>query len=451
MNKNELLNSILGLMEELGFTIEHNEQLLSDTWRRSTVNFSFYREIDGRKEPFAFVVMTSDTENVNTSYAKRIVSHVIEESAFWFGIVISREIHLYSTVNTDTPNFSWKTVDLERINVVSILFDSMRPTPHELLDDLIVVLNDQKGLTESEKTICSTLFSEAAELIFLPYGRTVSIPMDQQFKFVSSVLEAMGVKGVKEVCRYTSASSLHRIIKDNRESMCGLAVMNDKTEGLFFDKCLTPAVSINLWRRPQREIDDYNNVFITSLCRIEKADDLTMWRLYGGQDGDGVCMVYEVDDTNIFMRRNFFLLPVFYGGKNNPILAIFKFLQKLPPICGFRFVLSYRNIFRYFVKPDNFSIEDEQRLLFKRDDTIRTKIDNPKWIFNPSYKIFHPIQELELKSSGKEVYSPLVLRKIILGPKCAESNINRVQLISWLKSIGRPGVSVEESSIKFYR
>lgn len=326
----------------------------------------------------------------------------------------------------------------------------------KLLDDsfktkFIEKLDNVSKESERERIIAKALKELVSDFRFVRYGRTVSISFEEQFMLIKAILKAANIKPTKEFCRYTSSTSLHRTINGQKESMCGLAVMNDKSEGFYLDKCLFPKSASTLWSKTQKEVDDYNEVFITSLCNKEKSDDLTMWRLYGGEDGDGVCLEYDIDLDYMRKNKNFLLMPVFYGNTNNPIIQLFRFILKLPLVAGFQFILSYRNIFRYFVKPDGFKIEDEQRLLFIRNNTIASKVDKPKWIFNSSYRIFHPIQELAFQSSGKEVHSPLILKKVILGPKCAESNINRVQLLSWFNSIGLTGVAVEDSAIKFYR
>ena len=119
---------------------------------------------------------------------------------------------------------------------------------------------------------------------------------------------------------------------------------------------------------------------------------------------------------------------------------------------GFQFVLSYKNIFRYFVKPEGFNIEEEYRLLLIKDNNPQFKLAASKWIFNSTYSIFHPIQELNLTSTDdKEILSPLKLKKIILGPKSKESKVNKVQLRSWLNQLGLSNIKVEESKIDFYR
>ncbi len=219
------------------------------------------------------------------------------------------------------------------------------------------------------------------------------------------------------------------------------------------DACISPSTSHNIWTKPQHEIDEYNKAFITSLCDINKSDDLTMWRLYGGEDGDGVCLEYELDMDIIRKSKHLLLMPVQYGDHNNPIIDLFRVVSKLPAIMGFKFVLSFKNIFRYFVKPDDFDIEKEYRLLLVTQSVKNLVVDPPKWIFNEAYKIFHPIQELALPDAkgDKILKSPLKLKKIILGPKCKETSVNRVQLKAWLNQKGKGNIDVEESSISFYR
>ena len=451
MTKIELVKKVIDVFREEGLQIEENQKLLSDNWRKSTVDYVVYQEIDGEQMPFAVVITTSSAESVNLTYAKRIIAHILEDSAFWFGLVIDKDIHIYSFVNNESRAFSWKKVD-ERILSDKIAEFADKCLVEDSFKKILIDSLDNVSKESARETIIATALKELVTgFKYVRYGRTVSVSFEEQFALIKTILKAAKIKPIKEFCRYTSSASLHRIIDGQKESMCGLAVMNDKSEGFYFDKYLSPKSSSSLWRKTQKEVDAYNKVFITSLCGREKSDDLTMWRLYGGQDGDGVCLEYDIDLDYLRKSQNFLLMPVFYGNSNNPVIQVFRFILKLPLIAGFQFVLSCKNIFRYYVKPDGFKIEDEQRLLFIRDNAIASKIDKPKWIFNSSYKIFHPIQELKLHLSGEEVHSPLILKKIILGPKCAEPNINRVQLLSWLETIGLKGITVVESSIKFYR
>ena len=224
--------------------------------------------------------------------------------------------------------------------------------------------------------------------------------------------------------------------------MCGLAGMNDKSEGFYLGHCLSPNSTFDISRKSKWVVDNYNKAFISSLCNEKKADDLTMWRLYGGDDGDGVCLIYELDMANIEKSKEFILSPVMYGNRNNIVVQLFRLILNLPFVGGYQFVIADRDVWAYFVKPADFSIEEEYRLLYIGGGQNTT--GKTKWIYNSGVGIVHPVVEFTLNDY------PLKLKKIILGPKCRESGVNRVQLQSWLKSMKR-AIEVVESDIKIYR
>lgn len=471
MNKQDVLSRLKEHFPDNLFEIKEQEQLLSDSWRVSRIDYVVYQKVkisikdnpENNKliedeetilSPFCVILSTSESlsSHISLRYARQIIKRIISDSAFWLGVVLDKEINIFTTFENPSGSYSWKKCTLEKASSIIDYFKSHKFSEDQFRESLFDIIDNLKEDTKSQKSIIEILKENVKEVQFIQYGRNISIPLIDQFTIVSSIMKKLNIRPTKKLCRYTSASSLHRIISSQVESMCGLAVMNDKSEGFYLDTCISSSASYNIWTRPQYEVDEFNKAYITSLCDIGKSDDLTMWRLYGGEDGDGVCLEYDIDDNIIKNSTYLLLMPVMYGKNNNPIIQLFRLVNKIPIINGFQFVLSYKSIFRYFVKPDGFKIEEEYRLLLLRHNSINSKLNPPKWIFNPSYKIFHPIQELDLPSSiANKIKSPLILKRIILGPKCKEANVNKVQLRAWLNQIGMSGISVEESSITFYR
>lgn len=276
-------------------------------------------------------------------------------------------------------------------------------------------------------------------------NRMVTVSLENQFEFLRHLFKTLKFKPLFKFCRYTTIEGLKRILLDQQESMCGLAGMNDKSEGFFLDKCLTNA-SYNLYRKPQALINRFNEVFIMSLCDESKKDDLTMWRLYGN-DGKGCCLIYEPDVDALRKSTEFILLPVTYGNAGNPIVLLFKILSKLPYINGLRFGMSYKYIWQYFVKPQDFKIENEYRLLYVPQNNNSS---NSKWILNSNYSIFHPIQIFQSPLNDGKSNFPMRLKEVILGPKCQESLINKVQIKSLIVNYQYPP-DISLSKIDFYR
>lgn len=255
-------------------------------------------------------------------------------------------------------------------------------------------------------------------------------------------------------CRFTSVNRLFSNINNGEESMLGLAGMNDKMEGLFLNKCLGNH-SASLTSLPPDRLEKYNTNFILSLCKEPKKDDLTMWRLYGGDDGDGVSLVYEIADTEkLRQSSDFILAPISYGS-NNMVVKFFLLLKMLAMLSPLNFVLKMDSIWNFFVKDEGFMVEEEWRLLYTNPKIAKAapKGVEYKWIYNGTVGIVHPLVVFKKganQNGGADndpvVEFPLVLKEIILGPKCTESAVNCRQLEHFLKlkGLGKIAVSVSK-------
>lgn len=245
-------------------------------------------------------------------------------------------------------------------------------------------------------------------------------------------------------CRFTSVNRLFSNINDGEESMLGLAGMNDKMEGLFLNKCLGNHFA-SLTSLPPDRLEKYNTNFILSLCEESKKDDLTMWRLYGGNDGDGVSLIYGISDVaKLRSNKNFILAPISYGS-NNMVVKFFLLLKVLAMVSSLNFVLKMDSIWNFFVKDEGFKVEEEWRLLYINSSIAKAAPAGVeyKWIYNDNCGIVHPLVIFK-KGAGRKggednraiVKFPLVLKEIILGPKCKESGVNSRQLEQFLKLKG---------------
>lgn len=262
-------------------------------------------------------------------------------------------------------------------------------------------------------------------------------------------------------CRFTSLSRLFSNINNEEESMCGLAGMNDRMEGLFLNKCLG-IHNASLSSLPPDQLAKYNSNFILSLCEESRKDNLTMWRFYGGSDGDGVSLVYEIVDTEKLRKsRDFILAPISYGS-NNMVVKFFLLLKRLPLIGPYRLFVNLDSIWNFFVKDKGFEDEKEWRLLYHNTNISKAtpKGVEYKWIYNGTCGIVHPLVVFKKQTGGngtdgnednggkegETVEFPLVLKEIILGPKCKESGVNSRQLKHFLelKGLGNIAVSVSQ-------
>lgn len=462
--------------------VKNDETLLASTWNVPKADISLY---DPEWGPYAVALLTSgksksmeDEETtggkITITYAKKVVGRMVDDYSFRIGLVFDDASRNRDFVYVYNPlaegNARWVRKPFE--DLYKYINDEV-PEQLDIKEFCDKLMDEVKSLPENVKyreemrQIFGDVIGEASDggmksrgdvkenprYHLVRYGRHVSLNLYAEFGLIRRVVRAIDGKLAADghrYCRFTGMDGLYRILDQSKESLCGLATMNDKSEGLYLNKCVNGKGSMSLYARPQQEIDDYNKVFIRSLCSEKKKDDLTMWRLYGGEDGDGVSLVYEVRYDYIKASPDFILMPVLYGDDNG-IVRLFRSVKSLAAIKGFKFTLTYRNIWQYFVKPKEFKVEDEFRLLYLHRTANEGKV-KPKWIYNGSKSIFHPIVALPMgdRKEEEDIVFPMELKEIVLGPRCREAEVNRVQLQSWLNSQGL-AATVKRSDISFYR
>lgn len=455
MTFEELKKSLQELLGKGDFKIEYNRTLLADSWNKNTADVVI-STLDEEKSDFAVLVSTNSSANdgINLTYAKKIVRRMTYDYSFWIGLVWDRKERNLWVLD---PSFGqWKKIELNEVAVYAKEFLASGiegDYKRDLLNNLEKYSTSSKVETETVAIIRDWVES-LEEKSFQQRNRLVTVDKEAEYRLLRN-LSTIDKKGVR-FCRYISMEGLQRILLNKKESMCGLAGMNDKSEGFFLDKCLNDS-SFNLFRKPQKQIDEFNNAFILSLCVESKKDDLTMWRLYG-RDGFGACLVYEADFHEIDTSKDFILLPIIYGNASNKIVLLFKILSKLPYIKGLKFGLYHKKYWQFFVKPDEFKVEKEYRLLYIPTDIKQADV---KWIYNGGCSIFHPLCEFssrlfpakdeKAKVNGNTNSFPLILKEVILGPKCIESKTNKVQLRTYLSQATPYPLILSESNIDFYR
>lgn len=236
------------------------------------------------------------------------------------------------------------------------------------------------------------------------------------------------------LCRYTSLASFFRSCSEQSQSMCGIACMNDKTEVNYVSEW------VGNQNTPLDSARESNGCYILSCCDINQADDLTMWRLYGN-DANGVCLCYQVDLNKM---NGFILAPISYAQSNgnHPELDVVKKIMNTY-IANRRINLKRFSVWKHFFKPYEYSVEHEVRLLFqnscqKQEGSNYGERQMPpfkrKWIYDNSYNIIAPIVTFDI-TYASNVF-PLVLDKIILGPKLKEKETNKNQLDCLVESKG---------------
>lgn len=261
-------------------------------------------------------------------------------------------------------------------------------------------------------------------------------------EFFRALLKAYAVD---EVCRYTTLDTLNRIFTDKKQSCCSIVCMNDKSECYYADHYVFGKESLPLSVLSDESVRELNSHFITSCTNISHSDNLSMWRMYA-DNARGVCLVFQQDED--VMKDGFVLAPVSYGREDgsHPELEIVKEVMNAP-LKNYRVVFRTFNLWKHFFKSFDYADEAEIRLLYSDGDS-----SHYKWI-KTGENIFAPVVEFDATKASNKY--PLILKKVIFGPKSSDSETNVAQLrmmagMSQLKFHGGR-LKVEKSAIDNYR
>lgn len=236
-----------------------------------------------------------------------------------------------------------------------------------------------------------------------------------------------------QVVRYTSLDSFFQMINNLSFRMNALSGMNDKTEGgnLTFEG--------DSWWSQERNVQ--NTSLIVSFSESCLEDDLTQWRLYG-DNAKGICCVFDVDESKL--GDDFVLQYVIYG---DSLLKKLDELQKRLKKINELFSLDLTQL-KCFVKPKDFKVEKEVRLLRNEDSR------NLNWLIANGTSIVNAYIDIEMKRM------PLKLSKVILGPNMPNQEVNKLQIQYMLVQMVykdydyeyfNGGVEVAPSKIMCYR
>ena len=330
-----------------------------------------------------------------------------------FGILTNgKEYYLYDSIKGEGEK-----LDIEQIvkKLISSIQDTAKSKASRVVDECLRKLLIDNGLE---------MFVDKMEQDVLTKWRFNDLDTEQ--KFFLKIFN--GDKPITEFCRYTSLDSLIRMLNDETYQMCGIVGMNDKSEIDYFDRQILGQEH----PMPERVCND---VYISSGTSLK--DKLTMWRLYG-DDGKGVCLIFEVKPSTYFYIAN-----VSYAEDGNS----HKWVGFIKEIINKGVKFNNLNVWKHFFKPHDYNVEEEIRLMFYEHSDSSSTDDKDKnkkeWIKANGSSIVIPIKRFDM---SKEEF-PLTLKTIILGPKINEPDLNKVQIESMVKN----GVTVERSSIENYR
>lgn len=261
-------------------------------------------------------------------------------------------------------------------------------------------------------------------------GNKYTLKKEKERKLIEQLFKFKDYK--EPIYRYTSLNTVFEMLKNKNIRMMGIAGMNDASEVNYVEKFLYPSDS-------QPLNPEINNVFITS-CSKEKEDNLTQWRLYA-DDAKGARLKFNVNKS----KHNFIIREIIYCDIKNDekILRLKGLVDFVRDKTGLTFVFCTLHEWSHFIKPKDYKVEDEVRLLY-----LLPQNESPKgWILANNINIITPYVEFDLDENF-----PLTIEDIKLGPKCPEQRINKYQLNEMLKKLdSKYDDNVKESSIKNYR
>lgn len=276
---------------------------------------------------------------------------------------------------------------------------------------------------------------------------------NQLFKYLIGQYEE------REVCRYTSLNSLFQSLSNHTFRMYGLAGMNDKEERAFLQNAIYQGgiglIYQQLIKNQASNMPDAK--YIMSCTSIKKLDLLEMWRLYA-DDATGVCLVFEKFITD----PEFKLIPIRYdrcSDVKKDWTPQFKFIMDITKYLGDRGLLLLFHKFedwKICIKSGEYNYEKEVRLVYNPKD--KTTHNAQQWVLTNTNSIANPYVEFALTQakadSAKIHLFPLKLKKIILGPKCPEAEVNKEQiemLLALDPELNKMNIKVEVSEIHNYR
>ena len=254
----------------------------------------------------------------------------------------------------------------------------------------------------------------------------------------------------EDVCRFISFPSLFRTVNDVKHSMCSIVAMNDKSETSYVDNYMRDQNFSGL-QYIESGPDEWNNCFITSCCDEDRLDDLTMMRLYA-DDARGAAILYNI---KLPLPPDFILRPVSYqrdDGSHPELDILIELLSINEANCSLS--LPSFNRWKHFFKPKEYEFEKEVRLLYISPTLEGNTSDGitKKWILNQEFNIITPLVEFSIKEAENKC--PLLIKKVLLGAKMREDEINCQQLESLfkIKSIANgANIIISISSVNNYR
>lgn len=395
--------------------------------------------------PIEIKVFPSINDFFVSSSRASLVNHCLEKSYPFAIIVLNDSCYLLSEddgykLHEPIALSEAASIIIARMTVITTT--DIGSLAEDFREKLILIAKSITGIREETIAKIAEMTIDDLDWKNIKSSPTI-ITLSPEFekKFFIAVL---GSYSHSQVCRYTSRSTLNRILTTQKQSVCSIVGMNDKSECYYADNYLAQRRGFS--KSAPRSSYALNEYFISSCSRMDTdpnegsmSDNLTMWRMYA-EEGEGVCMIFDID--NDLMNSGYVLSPVSYGKIKDILMpydvdeeenAMYELIGKehyhpeLDLIYALRFCkvggYEYRfpnfDFWKHFFKAFEYRDEKEIRLMYEVQ-----KGDKKKWI--EGNNIICPVIEKTIEE-GKNQF-PLILREVILGPKFKEKDVNVFQL-----------------------
>lgn len=398
----------------------HFEIRTNVRWRNADKYAEFDIALYRKDIVYAVVEVKTSLKTNLLDAAKRQINNALRLTNCRFGIITDNNTYFIKDIAHHEADF----VKMEFDKIVQCLIkpDIISPS-NGGMDSIKKALETFFVETDIISSICADIKYDDNQGFFSFSN------IDKERTFFLLVIGALNSKEL--IYRYTTLDTLFLMMNKGTYRMSGIVGMNDKSEIDYFDK----ECKINNLGSSVREIND---TYLSSCSTLK--DDLTMWRLYG-DDGKGVCLEFEVLPPE---KRSggFILAPVNYAEERRKHTAL-KMFKKLSD-ANIRFAELYK--WKHFFKPYDYSVEKEIRLMFIDNGRFDNGVVNRDWVKTWSYSIINPVVDFKLNSSS----FPIQLKRIIMGPKLPELNVN-ISQIDYLISLRGYSIEIARSEIDNYR
>lgn len=395
------------------FEIRHNVK-----WRGANIYTEFDILLYTKDVIYAVIeIKTNLTEQVFNT-AKKQIDQAFKLTNCRFGIITDNKKFYIKDVHNNKD-----FVEMDFNQIVKNLITPYKIT--QTKDGLDKIKEVLKSLFDNDTidSICDNIKYDETQGFFSFTN------IDEERSFFLKIVGKLDNK--KPLYRYTTLDTLFVMLNKKTYRMNGIVGMNDKSEIDYFDKTCNNIQSGS-------SVQELNDTYLSSCTTLN--DDLTMWRLYG-DDGKGVCLEFEILPYEKWFD-NFILAHVNYAENKE----VHKSLELINGLSSANLSFSELYKWKHFFKPYDYNVEKEIRLMFYDNRRYDNGVVNRDWIKTLSHSIINPIVDFNFNSSG----FPIQLKKIILGPKMQELNINGNQ-ISYLLSLKGCVIEVTNSSIQNYR